>query len=151
MQPPAPHNPLLIGWKEHVALPEWNITRLRAKIDTGARTSALDAADYELHEVPGAGTVARLRLRLSRKHPERQVVVEAPVVKMVTVRNSGGMRELRPVVETTVRLGPLEKRIRLTVANRAGMIFRMILGREALAGDFLVEVGKKYLLRNVSG
>jgi hypothetical protein len=147
---PVPQNPLRIGWKEHVALPEWNVGRLRAKIDTGARTSALDAAGYELHEVPG-GTVVRLRLRLSRKHPERQVVVEAPVLKMAAVRNSSGMRELRPVIETTVCLGPLRKRIRLTVTNRAGMIFRMILGREALAGDFLVDVGKKYLLRNVSG
>jgi hypothetical protein len=143
--------PLVIGWKEYVALPEWNVRRLRVKIDTGARTSSLDAAGYELHEVPGVGTVARLRLNLSRKHPDRQVTVEAPVLKMTVVRNTGGLREERPVIETTVCLGPLRKRIRLTVANRTGMLFRMILGREALAEDFLVDVGKKYLLRNVPG
>ena len=143
--------PLRVGWKEYVALPEWNVARLRAKIDTGARTSALDAADHEIYEVPGVGAVVRFRLNLSRKHPQRQVLVEAPVVKMTLVRNSGGMRELRPVVETTVRLGPLQKRIRLTVTNRAGMIFRMILGREALAGDCLVDVGKKYLLWSTPG
>jgi hypothetical protein len=74
--------------------------------------------------------------------------VETPVVCMTVVRNTGGMREHRPVVEALVRLGPVLRRIRLTIACRAGMRYRMILGREALAGAFVVDVSQKYLLES---
>ena len=70
--------------------------------------------------------------------------VEGPPV---VVSNSSGMREQRPLVETTLRLGPVTKRVRLTITNRAGMRFPMLLGREALAGCFLVDVSPKYLLK----
>jgi hypothetical protein len=140
--------PLLIGWKEWAALPEWGLRRIKVKIDTGARTSALDVSAYELMEVPDVGLVARLHLNLSRKRPGREKVVHTPVLGMVSVRNTSGASERRPLIETRVRLGPMEKRIRLTLANRAGMIHRMILGREALAGEFLVDVSRKYLLKD---
>ena len=139
--------PVLIGWKDYADLPEWHLRRIRFKVDTGARSSVLDVASYELVQVPGQGLVARLRIARSRKHPERLTVIEAPVLGVVAVRNSGGMCEQRPVLETTVCIGPVCKRIRLTVTNRAGMRFRMILGRKALEGDFVVDVSKKYLLR----
>jgi hypothetical protein len=139
--------PVRIGWKEYVELPEWGLRRVRAKADTGARTSVLDVAGYELLDVPGGGRVARLRLALSRKHPERVTVVEAPVLGLIAVKNTGGMPEVRPLLETTLRLGPVCKRIRLTVTNRSHMRFRMLLGRLALAGDFVVDVSAKYLLR----
>jgi hypothetical protein len=142
-----PDRPLLVGWKEYVELPDWHLRRLKAKIDTGARTSALDVAGYELVEVSGVGVVARLRIALDRRHPERLTEVQAPVLRMVVVRNTSGVGEQRPLIETRLRLGPVCKPIRLTVANRAGMLFRMILGREALAKDFVVDVSKKYLLR----
>jgi hypothetical protein len=136
--------PVVVGWKEYVALPEWGIRRLKAKIDTGARTSAIDATGYELRET-AAGLVVRMRLPLSRRHPERLTVVEAPVLRMLAVCNSGGLREDRPLVEALLRLGPVTRRIRLTVASRAGMRFRLILGRKALEGDFVVDVSRKYL------
>jgi hypothetical protein len=142
----GPHRPVLIGWKEYADLPDWNLRRVKLKVDTGARTSVLDVTSYELLTVDG-GQVARLRLQLSRKHPERLTVVEVPVLRTVVVRNSGGIAEHRPLLETTIRLGPVRKRIRLTVTNRAGMRFRMLLGRLALAGDFVVDVSQKYLLR----
>lgn len=91
---------------------------------------------------------ARLRLALNRRRPERVAVVEAPVLRMVHVTNTGGGRELRPMIEALVRLGPVRKRIRVTVTRRDGMRFPMILGREALAGSFVVDVGKKDLLRS---
>ncbi|HZU35519.1 MAG TPA: RimK/LysX family protein, partial [Gemmataceae bacterium] len=72
-----------------------------------------------------------------------------PVARMVVVCNSGGMREQRPLIEAEVQLGPVVKRIGLTVTNRAGMLFRMILGRQALAGDFVVDVSQKYLLKRL--
>src|SRR5262249_29375111 len=142
----AANEPLLIGWKEYVAFPDWNIPRLKAKVDTGARTSALDVARYDLTEADGV-LHATLHLAVNSRHPERLVVVQAPVLGMVVVSNSSGMREQRPLVETALQLGPVRKRVRLTVTNRAGMRFRMILGRKALEGDFVVDVKRKYVLR----
>jgi hypothetical protein len=140
--------PLLIGRKEYLAFPDWNVPRLSVKVDTGAFSSALDVAGYELHRDDTGRLLARLALCLSRRHPLRQTIVFAPVVKMVGVTSSCGEREERPLLETTVRLGPVEKRIRMTVTNRSGMRCRMLLGRDALAGDFVVDVSKKYLLRS---
>jgi len=139
--------PLLIGWKERLDFPAWGIRRVKAKVDTGARTSALDAASYDLYYAEGVGLCVRLRLALLHGHLGELRVVEAPVLRMVVVRNSGGMHEQRPLIEADVGLGPVRKRIRLTVTNRAGMRFRVILGRQALADAFVVDVGKKYLLR----
>jgi hypothetical protein len=152
MENGLPHHPrpIAIGWKEYIDLPEWDLHRIKAKVDTGARTSALDVTSYDLNESGGVLT-ARLRLALDRKKPEVLAVVETPVLKMVVVTSSTGNREQRPVVETVVRLGSVEKRIRLTITNRAGMLFRMILGRTALEDDFLVDVGKKYVLGRKRG
>jgi hypothetical protein len=139
----------VIGWKEYVEFVDWGLRRIKAKVDTGARTSALDVLSYELHEDAAQGLTATLKVALDRKHPSvvRELIV--PVVRMVVVSNSSGMREQRPLVETTLRLGPVTKRVRLTITNRAGMRFRMILGRKALEGDFVVDVAGKYLLRRV--
>ncbi len=139
--------PVVIGWKERIGFPDWGIRNVKAKIDTGARTSALDVISYELRTVTGKGLIAELRLALHRRRPDKVKTIEAPVLKMVVVSNSSGMREQRPLIETTVSLGPVTKRIRLTVTNRAGMRFAVILGRKALENDFLVDVSQKYLLK----
>jgi hypothetical protein len=142
--------PTLIGWKEYLSFPDWGIDHIKAKIDTGARTSALDAASCDMREDGAHGLIARLQLALHHKEPGRLTLVEAPVQGMVIVRNSSGLSEQRPLIETTIRLGPVTKRVCLTVTNRAGMRFRMLLGRKALEGDFVVDVSKKYLLRRSS-
>src|SRR5438309_10348549 len=85
--------PLVIGWKEYVDFPDWKVRRVKAKIDTGARTSALDVQSYELAERPEGGLTARLHLALSLRYPERVRCVEVPVLRMVVVANSSGMRE----------------------------------------------------------
>ena len=141
--------PLVIGWKEYVDFPDWRIRRVKVKIDTGARTSALDVLSYDLRQTE-TGLVADLRLALSRKHPERVTIVSVPVLETVVVRSSTGMLEQRPLIETAIRLGPVTKRIQVTVTNRSCMLFRMIMGRKALEGDFVVDVSKKYLLRSWS-
>jgi len=129
----------VIGWKEHVWFPEWRL-RLKAKVDTGARTSALDVERYEIsdHRI-------RLWMVLDRK---RQRIFEAdvPLAGMVKVRNSGGHSERRPLIVTTLSLGTIERPIRLTITRRPLMQFRLLLGREALAGDFVVDVAQRYLL-----
>jgi hypothetical protein len=144
---PKARQPLLIGWKEYVDFPDWGISHVKVKIDTGARTSALGVVSYELRQELGQGLMAELRLALSRRHPERTAVVAVPVLRLVVVSNSGGMKEERPLIETRLRFGRFAKTVALTVTNRAGMLFPVILGRKALEGDFIVDVSQKYLLR----
>jgi len=141
---PPPSLALTIGWKERITFPEWGPLRLRAKVDTGACLSALDVADYELIETP-TGTMAKLRLSLSRRHKRIRLVV-APVVRTTMIRNTSGVAERRIVIEALIRLGPIEKRIALTVTRRPAMRFRMLLGRAALSGTFIVDAGREYLL-----
>lgn len=139
----TPHR---LGWKERVDFLDWGIRRVIAKIDTGARTSALGVEGYQLHDQSGV-LIAELRLALSRRHPERKVIVQTPVLKMVHVCNTGGQREERPVIEAKIRLGPVHKSVFFTVTCRDHMRCPMILGRSALDGDFVVDVSHKYLLR----
>jgi hypothetical protein len=135
----------LIGRMERVSFPAWDLHRVRAKVDTGAFSSALDVAEYELVE-SDRGTTVRLLIRLSVRRPERVLRVEEPVIKMVKVRSSSGCEVWRPLIEPVVRLGPLTRRVRLTVTDRSKMRSRMLLGRQAIAGVFLVDVRAKYLL-----
>jgi hypothetical protein len=137
--------PLTVGWKEYVGLPDWGVRRVKAKIDTGARTSALDVARWELRTAGDGSIVADLSLALDPRRPERTVMVEVPVLRMISVRNSGGACEKRPLIETTLQLGPVTRRIQLTVTRRTSMRFRMLLGRKALEGEFIVDVSRKYL------
>jgi hypothetical protein len=139
---------LPIGWKEYLHFTEWDLRRIRVKIDTGALTSALDVVRYELMETAAGALMATLYLALDGRHPGRFTRIHTPVLRTVVVRNTAGMCEERPLVETAVRLGPIHKRIRITITNRASMRYRMILGREALVNDFLVDVSRKYLLKN---
>lgn len=141
--------PPVLGWKEDAALPEWDITRLRVKLDTGAKTSAIHAESRVVgeHELDGATLpVLRLRIPLSRLRSDRFVEAEAPVVGWKSVRDTGAKAELRPVVRTRLVCGPIDRDIDVTVTDRSGMIFRMILGRQALEG-VLVDPSRSYTLR----
>jgi hypothetical protein len=142
---PGEHGLVVVGRKEYLAFPEWGLAHVRAKVDTGAYSSALDVAGYDLFEGE-TGLRARLRLTPRRRRPGQPTEVEAPVVRLVTVTSSSGAREKRPLIETTIRLGPVLRRVRLTLANRTGLRCPMLLGRQALAGAFLVDVRGKYLL-----
>jgi hypothetical protein len=130
---------LLIGRKEFVEFPEWGLPRLRAKVDTGAFSSALGVTHYELWDEPGAGLRARIQ-------PHRGAVITTPVLRLVCVTSSSGCRETRPLIEALVRLGPVTRTVRLTVTKRDGLRHRLILGRQALTGLFLVDVSRKYVL-----
>ena len=140
--PAAKTPPFVIGFVEHVDIPEWRITRIRAKVDTGARSSALHVENVQ--EV-GGGRVC-FDVRLHRKNMERRVTVEAPIARRGWVRPSNGVAEWRIFVAALVRIGPFERRIELSLVDREKMIFRMLLGRSALEEQCLVDVGKRYLL-----
>jgi hypothetical protein len=147
-EPDGPTRPVVLGWKEYLALPELGIGRLKAKIDTGARTSTLHVAALRiLAEHPDGTADLELSLPFDRRRPERILTARALMLRRVTVTDSGGHRETRPLIATELVLGPVRKRIFLTLTDRSGMLFRMILGRMALAGDFLVDVSRQYLLR----
>jgi hypothetical protein len=130
--------PIIIGWRETVQLPDWGVT-LKAKADTGARSSAIDCA--ELEELPG--NKVRFTLRLSRKK-ENFKVLEAPIAARKRVRSSTGQGQERLFVETTMTLMGRKKVIRVSLVCRKKMIHRLLLGREALAGDFLVDCGASH-------
>jgi hypothetical protein len=140
---------LIIGWKEYVDFPDWGVRKVRAKVDTGAQTSALDTENYELIQCADGAMRARILLRVRSKRVKPRVV-EVPVLAMVQVRSSNGGLEQRPVIESTVRLGPVRKLVRFTLARRVGMRYRVLLGRTALAPEFVVDVSRKYLQRGDS-
>src|SRR5262245_40634733 len=140
--------PLRIGWKEYLDLPELGIFRLKAKIDTGARTSALHVDSLTVVETLPDGTeIAEVELGTDRRRPERRVTARVALLGRLRVKDSGGHPDRRPYLETEIVLGPVRKRIRLTLTDRSGMLFRMILARKALEGDFVVDTSRKYLLR----
>lgn len=130
----------LIGIVERVDLPEWGVRGLRAKIDTGARTSALHV---DRIQSLGEGRV-RFEIVLDRKTGER-LQVEADISRTARVRSSSGRAETRMFVKTRVRVGTVEKEIEISLASREPMIFRMLLGRTALGHDFLVDPAHRYL------
>jgi hypothetical protein len=124
------------------------IFRLKAKMDTGARTSTLHVDSVTLvEELPDGVQIVELVIHPDRRRPDFEVVARARMLSRIRVMDSGGHPEVRPLVETELVLGPVKKRILVTLTNRSGMLFRMIVGRKALEGDFLVDVARKYLLR----
>lgn len=138
----------VLGWKEHVTLPDWGLA-LRAKLDTGARSSALHVARLEEvgeHEQP-AGTlpVVRFDVVLGRRDAPEHHEIEAPVVGHKVVKDTGARAERRPVVRTRIVCGPLDTVGDITLTDRTGMIFRMLLGRLTLEHHCLVDPAHGYL------
>ncbi len=135
----------IIGWSEYVDLPEWGVLGLHAKVDTGAQTSALHVEGLEELE---DGWV-RFTVILSRRNRHKRVEVTARVLKWGRVRSSTGHFTVRCFVRTRMRIGLVEKLIELSLVSREEMVYRMLLGRQALEKDFLVDVSRKRTLGRV--
>ena len=135
---------LLIGWKEWVALPDLGIPAIKAKIDTGARTSALHAFALEAFR---RGGVYRVRFAMHPLQRRRDVArtCEAVVLDHRRVKNSGGQVEQRYTIRTRLELGSLHWSIDITLTDRSDMLFRMLLGRTALAGRVCIDPAGTYL------
>ncbi len=133
----------IIGWREYVSLPEMHIRAIKAKVDTGARSSSLHAYDIVEFEREGKRWV-RFNVHPVQRNDSKIVEVEAPVLDVRGVRSSSGEVADRYVILTTARLLGQEWPIELTLANRDQMGFRMLLGREAIRGRMLVDSGSSY-------
>lgn len=135
---------LVIGWREWIALPELGIAAIKPKIDTGARSSSLHAFNMETFERGGA-TWVRFDVHPLQRNAAA-VRAEARVLEFRHVRSSSGHQSLRPVIRTDMALGGRQWAVELTLAARDEMGFRMLLGREAVRGRFVVDPARSFLL-----
>jgi hypothetical protein len=147
--PPSPQSsaddtdPVIVGWREWVALPQAGVEWVKAKVDTGARSSAIHAFDLEVHEVDGQEWV-RFSIHPWQRSDEDHVELSLPVLDMREVRSSNGQVEKRYAVAMDVTLAGRTITTVMTLSNRDEMGFRMLIGREALERGFLVDSSVSY-------
>lgn len=134
---------MVIGWREYAGLPELGLEKIHAKIDTGARTSALHAENIRHITVDGA---AWAEFEISAFPGAEPKTVRLPIKDERSIRNTGGVPELRTIVRTKLVLAGRRWRIDLSLADRQEMRHPIILGRTAIRGHgLLVDCGKSYL------
>ncbi|MEM7759175.1 MAG: ATP-dependent zinc protease [Cyanobacteria bacterium P01_A01_bin.40] len=134
----------VIGWREMLILPDLNVERIKAKIDTGARTSALHAFDCQEFKQDDQ-TMIRFAIHPLQRDNQKTIVAEAKLLEYRKVTSSGGHAQIRPVIMTTVKLGEHQWQVELTLTNRDVMGFRMLLGRQAVRDRFSIDPGKSFL------
>ena len=136
---------LKLGWREWCTLPNLGIPAIKAKVDTGAKTSCLHTFSIEPYTENG---IPYVRFMVHPLQKNDNVVLEctAPIKDEREVSDSGGHKEMRYIIETTVLIGDKSRLIELSLTNRDTMRFRMLLGRTALAPLFLVDPGRRYVL-----
>jgi hypothetical protein len=140
----------MTGWREWVGLPDLGIDAIKAKIDTGAATSALHASHVHIDPDTDPPTVAFDTHPLQEDgHPA--IRCHAPLVEHRSIRSSNGQRTRRPVIATTLDLGDRRHRIELTLINRDAMGFRMLLGRSALRAYYTIDPGRSFLASTPPG
>jgi hypothetical protein len=139
-----------VGWVERVSLPDLGLWSLAAKVDTGARTSALHVRSVEAAlsglDALGPDALSVVLPPVHRTGDLRRVRVM--VVDWVAVRDTSGRLERRPLVETVLEMGPLRRTIRLTLTDRGDMRYQMLVGRTAIPPGVLVDPAARFLLRN---
>ena len=133
-----------IGWREWASLPELKLPRVKAKIDSGARSSSLHADQIELFEQDDDLWV-RFVVLPKQRSDARRIEVQMPVLETRDVRSSNGSVDRRPVIETPIVMHGQTWPIELTLADRGEMGFRMLLGRQAFRDRFLLDAGRSFL------
>lgn len=131
---------VLIGYAEYLDLPDWNVYGVKAKVDTGARSSSLHVENIQ----PLPGNRIRFEVVVDPARPERHIQVEAPIRRHSHVRSSSGHGGHRYFVSTRMVLGSVVKEIEISLASRGPLRYRMLLGRTALRGDFIIDAGRRY-------
>ncbi|NCF24488.1 MAG: ATP-dependent zinc protease [Gammaproteobacteria bacterium] len=136
---------LTLGWREWVDLPDLGLERIKAKVDTGARTSALHAFEVRQFDEDGRRRV-EFKMHPRQRDDETVVVCRADVIDERVVRDSGGHTEKRWVIETPVTIGDETWSIEMTLTARDDMLFRMLLGRTAIRHRAVVDPSRSYLV-----
>ena len=136
--------PSVFGWREWVAFPDLGVAKVKAKVDTGARTSSLHAEDIEIRKRGSQKWVYFTVYPLQRSR-KGAVSGKAKLIDERPIKSSNGKSEIRPVILTTIKVGDKEWEIELTLTRRDLMGFRMLLGRQAVRGNALVDPGGSYL------
>lgn len=134
----------IIGWREWVSLPDLAIPAIKTKVDTGARTSALHTFFTDRFRRGGKSYV-RFSVHPLQRNQDQVVTCTAELLDQRVVRDSGGHQERRLVIETPMRMGDAEWPVEITLTDRDSMLFRMLMGRTAMAG-MLVNPNASYLL-----
>lgn len=145
--PPNPHASLqrTLGWREWLALPDFGVRAIKAKLDSGARSSSLHVEAIEEFVRDGIAWV-RFALDPSTRSGRRARWFEAPLADRRKVTDSGGSCALRPFIRTRVRVGEEVFEIETNLTNRHGMMFPMLLGRTAMAGRVIVDPERSFVL-----
>jgi hypothetical protein len=143
---PKKRSKRIIGWREWIYLPDLDVGRIKAKIDTGARTSALHAFKITPFSRDGAAYV-RFAVHPVQRQRTPEVSCVARVIDYRAVTDSGGRVEHRYVIRTSLKMGTTRWPIELTLANRDQMGFRMLIGRQALRRRYLVDSGRSFIAR----
>lgn len=137
-------SPQIIGWREWVSLPDLNLSAIKAKVDTGAKTSSIHAFDITLHKNPGKKTYVHFKVHPIQNDTSLEVKCKAPLVDQRVITDSGGHKEERYVIKTWLHLGNMRKRVEVTLTNRETMKYRMLIGRAALK-EFYIDPTQSYL------
>lgn len=137
-----------VGWREWGSLPELGINWIKCKVDTGARTSSLHAYDVEILKRHGREIVS-FKVHPLQKNTRKVEHCESHLLEWRYVTDSGGKRTLRPVIQTWMQLGDVLKQIEVTLVARDEMGFRMLIGREALRGTWVVDPAKSFVVSKV--
>lgn len=134
--------PTVIGYREWIAIPTWGIMAVRAKADTGAKTSAIDVRRIKIID----DTTVQFDFVRHRFKRKRTTTVQAPISRRSFVKSSTGESKERIFVTAEVVLGAFHKQVEFSLVSRRGMLNRVLLGRAALMENFLVDAGQRYLL-----
>lgn len=134
----------VLGWREWVSLPELNIAAIKAKVDTGARSSALHAFTIDPYRKGGQRWVM-FSIHPRQRSSELSIECHAPIKDRRLVSDSGGHKQRRYVIETQIVLGQSVITAEMTLTNRDSMMFRMLIGRTTIKNFFIVDPASSYL------
>ncbi len=132
-----------IGWREWVSLPDLGVDMIKAKVDSGARTSSLHAFNIEIYK-RGENKFVKFTIHPEQRSDNREKVCRSKILEFRKVKSSNGQSELRPVILTKVKLLNETWEVEMTLTNRDEMGFRMLLGRESIRKRFLIDTGRSF-------